>query len=706
MCDSQYQLVRHYTFTDACGNASSASLEVSVVDTVGPVWSGTLDTLWLSCGEGVADGATEGVAFADCDSGWEWSWGEMVDLDGDSGVPACAGGTGALQPLLASDGCGNSGTHVVPVVWMDADPPVLNALLESLEVSCGADFPDHSLDFSDACDPNITVSFTDSLWEDNCAGGIWLRMYTATDACGNALHASQTLTRTDTIAPTFSFTPADTLALNFGCLMGAAGPWPEATDDCSTLTYTQTVDTLWGACSGNWTEWHVYTATDGCENTSTLQQVVTVTLEEAPQWGGDVWPDTLSCAEDVNGWTPGWIPVDCLPLSESGISWTDSLVPGPCPQTYDLFRTFTLWDACGNQRDSTWAVAVVDSIPPVIEGIPADLEWSCAQAVPACDPGALTATDACGPVSVGCADVPSGVFSCTGLETIYRVYTATDACGNGVEHVQTIAFVDTIPPALTAVPEDFGWDCRLDVPEADVSGFAVTGGCPSDATFTVEWTGDDWISGDCEDFVERTYAITDACGQVTLHVQAIALIDSVPPFLLEPLPSPTYVCWESFLPCTDFFPLFFDSCQTYSWTCTDQVLNGDCATNDCDILQSYVVTDACGNSATFETLAQVGGYGAATPLLPTGFSPNEDGFNDTYRILGIGLDPEEEACNWMDPNTFVVFNRWGNEVYRESDYRNTWRGTNVSGVDLPNGTYFVLFQFRGQEYNTYVDLRR
>ena len=705
-CASSYQLVRHYTFTDACGNQSWAQFEVSVVDSVGPVWAGALDTLWVGCGQELTDLATEGVWFEDCDASWTWTWGETSDSDGDAGVPACAGGTGAEQELWAIDGCGNQSVHVLPMVWWDADPPVLVATLEPQEVSCSEAFPDYSLAFEDVCDPNLTVNLIDSLLEENCAGGVWLRQYTAIDACGNALQAGQTLIHTDSVPPVFSFVPPDTLTLDFGCLLSAAGPWPEASDDCSSVVYAQSVDTIGGDCSGNWTEWHVYTATDGCGNATSVQQLVMVVLEEAPQWDGGAWPDTLSCSEDWGSWTPGWTPVECLPVSESGISWTDSIIPGPCPQTFDVLRTFTLWDACGNQRDSTWVVAVVDQEPPSIQSVPEDWTLSCAAIVPDCDPATLVATDGCGPVFVSCSDEQSGLFSCAGLETLHRIYTVVDACGNAVEHLQTIAFIDTMAPELSSVPVDFEWDCRVEVPAAETEGFEVEEVCPSDATYSVQWEGDEWISGDCTDSIERTYSIADACGNVALHVQSIPLVDSIPPFLLEPLPSPTYVCWESFVPCTDFFPVFFDSCQTFSWTCADLILNGDCETNDCDILQSYYVVDACGNAATFETIAQVGGYANVAPALPTGFSPNEDGYNDTYRILGIGLDAEEESCNWMAPNTFIVFNRWGNEVYREAGYRNTWRGTNDSGVDLPNGTYFVLFQFEGQEYNTYVDLRR
>jgi large repetitive protein len=86
--------------------------------------------------------------------------------------------------------------------------------------------------------------------------------------------------------------------------------------------------------------------------------------------------------------------------------------------------------------------------------------------------------------------------------------------------------------------------------------------------------------------------------------------------------------------------------------------------------------------------------------LPTGFSPNDDGFNDGYLIKGIDRYPL---------NYFVVFNRWGNEVYHKDNYVNTdWTGQNNSGDNLPEGTYFVILEIKpsGQKLNTFVDLRR
>ena len=85
--------------------------------------------------------------------------------------------------------------------------------------------------------------------------------------------------------------------------------------------------------------------------------------------------------------------------------------------------------------------------------------------------------------------------------------------------------------------------------------------------------------------------------------------------------------------------------------------------------------------------------------IPTGFSPNGDGWNDAFEIIGIDAYPD---------NRLMVFNRWGQKVYEESGYHNTWRGEHTNGEKLPDATYFVILEIEGEELRlqTYVDMRR
>lgn len=59
---------------------------------------------------------------------------------------------------------------------------------------------------------------------------------------------------------------------------------------------------------------------------------------------------------------------------------------------------------------------------------------------------------------------------------------------------------------------------------------------------------------------------------------------------------------------------------------------------------------------------------------------NQDDKNDYFTVENIHLYPGNEL---------TIFNRWGQELYRQQDYLNTW-----SGTGLPDGTYFYLLKLK------------
>ncbi|HHM20963.1 MAG TPA: gliding motility-associated C-terminal domain-containing protein, partial [Bacteroidetes bacterium] len=81
-----------------------------------------------------------------------------------------------------------------------------------------------------------------------------------------------------------------------------------------------------------------------------------------------------------------------------------------------------------------------------------------------------------------------------------------------------------------------------------------------------------------------------------------------------------------------------------------------------------------------------------------GFSPNDDGKNDFFRIKGLQNYPGHHL---------FIYNRWGNLVYEATNYQSDWNGT-WDGKDLPDGTYFYVLDLANGEkpLNGYVQLRR
>ena len=132
---------------------------------------------------------------------------------------------------------------------------------------------------------------------------------------------------------------------------------------------------------------------------------------------------------------------------------------------------------------------------------------------------------------------------------------------------------------------------------------------------------------------------------------------------------------------------------TYSWSDNPTILTPD-RSNLSEGTYTVVITDAVGCSVELTITLTA----PSQLVLPNGFTPNGDGFNDRFVIKGL-----EGYTN----NTLTVFNRWGNIVYQQNGYNNDWNGVSNNGKDVPDGTYFIILEVQGFEtLNGYLDIRR
>jgi gliding motility-associated-like protein len=99
---------------------------------------------------------------------------------------------------------------------------------------------------------------------------------------------------------------------------------------------------------------------------------------------------------------------------------------------------------------------------------------------------------------------------------------------------------------------------------------------------------------------------------------------------------------------------------------------------DDDITYTVTVTDenGCVNTADLSIVVlnnfDLTVYNAVTP--------NNDGRNDTWIIENIWAYPDAEV---------IIFNRYGMEVYRGTNYQNDWDAT-YNGNELPDGPYYYV----------------
>jgi gliding motility-associated-like protein len=108
---------------------------------------------------------------------------------------------------------------------------------------------------------------------------------------------------------------------------------------------------------------------------------------------------------------------------------------------------------------------------------------------------------------------------------------------------------------------------------------------------------------------------------------------------------------------------------------------------------SVVVTDANGCAASHSTVVGVIGSGDCIEVQEI-MTPNNDGFNDTWKIKNIDLFPNAEV---------FVFSRWGKLVFKTKNISaNEWDGT-FKGKLLPTDSYhYILHLNDGSEVRSGV----
>jgi gliding motility-associated-like protein len=79
-------------------------------------------------------------------------------------------------------------------------------------------------------------------------------------------------------------------------------------------------------------------------------------------------------------------------------------------------------------------------------------------------------------------------------------------------------------------------------------------------------------------------------------------------------------------------------------------------------------------------------------VIPNTFSPNGDGINDTWEILGIEKYPDANV---------QVYNRWGQLIFQTTGYppSKRWNGTSKSGKSLAASAYYYVINVRDDDFD-------
>ncbi|MFM7309767.1 MAG: hypothetical protein ACKOZY_04110, partial [Flavobacteriales bacterium] len=482
-------IVRTFTATDDCGNSTQATQTITIIDTTAPIIAGSIE-IARSCDNYAGQILVSASDNCDQDVTIEITE-EMIASGG------CAGTV--IRTYTATDNCGNSSNFTQYIVLSDTQAPVASVIPADLTVECGQDWSAAEVTFTDNCDDELTVTSDVQVTEEGCTT-IYTYTWTAVDHCDQTTTVDQIITVVDTQAP---FIADESSEITIGCDEMQSYETPSAFDACDgAVTVSREDATAQGDCPGAYTETTTFTATDACGNTSTVTHVVHHIDQVAPVLINLPQSAYVNCY----GAVPTDVPSAIDNCSEAVVNSTQEIIPGTCPNNYDVVRVFWAQDACGNTSETyTVIYNVSDEAAPVFSADQAStFTYECSDAVAVVQP---TATDDCSAITYTYVDQNEMVDGC--MSSFERVWTASDVCGNTSSFVQTIQIVDTTAPVVN--PYEASLTMACDNISYDVM-ITATDNC-HDVTITFS---DEFIADlGCAGTIVRTYTVSDACGNVT-----------------------------------------------------------------------------------------------------------------------------------------------------------------------------------------------
>ena len=192
-----YTITRAFTATDECGNSTTLTQTITVQDTTAPEFTSVPADYTVECSDEMP----------------------MEDAGDDNcGTTGHSGGRnhgGQLHRELhhhahlhGSPRLGNSSQAVQTITVQDTTAPTIEG---DIEVVMSCETYDASVAHATASDNcgGVTLTWVDSEASGGCVLpiGQYVRLYTATDDCGNASTFEQVLTLTDDVAPVFTEVP-------------------------------------------------------------------------------------------------------------------------------------------------------------------------------------------------------------------------------------------------------------------------------------------------------------------------------------------------------------------------------------------------------------------------------------------------------------------------------------------------------------------
>ena len=651
-------VTRTWTATDNCGNVSTATQMIEIIDIYAPgVVSQPASDITVMCDEVIP---FQAPVFDDFCSGVE-----NVEYNEEViGNSTCS--YDIVRTWVASDYCGNETEVVQTIHVIDTVDPILVGVPANETVECNEVPAAAIVTATDNCADDLTVTLIEEEIAQDC-GYLLVRSWTVHDNCGNTANATQIITVVDTQAPVLS---GENEILNLECNMQASVIAPTVEDNCDEnveVAFEST--TIEGECENSWTEVYSWTATDNCGNEAVRTLTINYSDNTAPVIENMPADMNIECGNAIPAASTEVFATDNCD-NDVTVTMTETEVALACG--YQIVREYIAIDNCGNTSAETQTITIVDTTAPTFNQTVENLDVNCSD-VPSVP--TITAND-------NCDDNVSVTYSETVGEgcpyVITRTWVATDDCGNESVLTQTISVTDEIAPVFDNVEPWIQIECD------EVAAFMETASDNCDANVTVEIIEELLFSGSCMGNIQRTYQATDNCGNTTLAYQIIQIVDTHAP-VVSNVPAATTIYCGSELPAvpTDVFAT--DNCDVdVELTFTQTQTNDFCPY---DVIRTWTATDECGNETVVSQVIHV------TVEIPAIVS------FQTYPNPADG-DFTFEFSSPKDSKVYsAIYDVTGKEVIilmdGQADAGRLYK-FNVNGGKLNTGTYTVMINVDGE----------
>ncbi len=223
----------------------------------------------------------------------------------------------------------------------------------------------------------------------------------------------------------------------------------------------------------------------------------------------------------------------------------------------------------------------------------------------------------------------------------------------------------------------------------DVSDQCITPGDSIQVGVAPGYASVDWSTGETSDSIwidvqDNYYVVVENALGCTDSVNFDVIINTIPQFNISPgqllCPGTTYMAGID--------SGTVGTSPSYEWTLDGAPYSTDSAlVTTTPGVYILTVTNGCGQGSDTTTLTNW------DIEVPNVFTPNGDNINEVFEVPGLLTQGKWEL---------TVVNRWGETVYYDEDYDNTWDGTNQKDNGVAEGTYFFyLIDHESEECNEY-----